>query len=630
VQADHADAHANRGNVLVELGRFEEALHSFDRAIRLAASHGAAHYGRGNALMSLQRLDEALASYERAMALTPDDARVLNNYGVALVRMGRYEEAVRAFDRAISARPADAEAYRNRGDAFIQLKRPADALASYDRALALRPDHAEALYGRAHALTELKRGDDAISAYHDLLRLKPHPYARGMLLHAKRVACDWSHHAELVADIVTAVRAGERAITPLAFLAVSDCEQDNAQCARTLIGDKFRPSARPLWRGERYHHDRIRLVYLSADLGAHAVATQIAGVFEHHDRARFEAFAVSYGPNDRSSMRARLERAVDRFIDMHGRSDLEIASVLRDAETDIVVDITGLTGSCRPGILAFRPAGIQVQHLGFAGTLGADYVDYVIADEIVVPEVNRHHYAEKVVYLPDSYMPTDATRMVSRPPGRPEAGLPESGFVFCAFNNSYKFSPETFDIWMRLLSAVDGSVLWLLQTNELARCNLIREAQARGVESRQLVFAPYVDSGTAHLGRLALADLFLDTLPYNAHSSACDALWAGVPVLTQRGNTFAGRVGASLLRACGLSELIAESRASYERIALSLAQDGGALAGLKNKLARHRESCALFDTRGFTRHLETAYAMMWARHHAGCSPEPFGVPRIPA
>ena len=501
IKADHADAFANRGTTLVELQRFEEALQSFDRALAVGPAGPAVQFGRGNALAGLGRTEDALAAYDSALALTPYDARILNNRGTVLARMSRHEAAVDSFNRAVVADPNDAEASKNRGDALIHLKRPAEALASYDQALGSRPGYAEALYGRAHALSELKRDEEAIAAYRQLLNARPdHPYGKGMLLHAKQTACDWGGHAALVGEIVQGVREDRKLVTPLAFLAVSESEQDNARCARILMSDRFKPSSEPLWRGERHRHDRIRVVYLSADFGAHAVATQIAGVFEQHDRSRFETVALSYGRNDRSPMRARLEGAFERFIDIENESDREAAARIHAMEADIVVDLTGLTARSRPGILALRPAGLQVQYLGYAGTLGAEYFDYVIADDVVIPDENQRHYAEKVVYLPDSYMPTDSGRAIAPKPSRAEAGLPDTGFVFCAFNNSYKFSPEIFDIWMRLLTAVEGSVLWLPEANDLARRNLVREAEARGVAGARLVFARYVTSGDGASG----------------------------------------------------------------------------------------------------------------------------------
>jgi predicted O-linked N-acetylglucosamine transferase (SPINDLY family) len=629
MKPDSADAFSNRAISLVELGRLDEALESFRRSLEIAGDNPTAQFGRGNALSGLGQLEEALSAYDAALSLMPYDARILTNRGTVLVRLNRYEQAVDSFNRAVIADPQDAEACKSRGDALIHLRRASEALASYDQALASRPGYAEALYGRAHALSELKRDDESIAAYRVLLGTRPdHPYGPGMLLHTKQTACDWQGRAAIVADIVQGVRAGRRMASPLAFVAVSDSEQDNAQCARILIEDKFKASAEPLWRGERYRHDRTRLVYLSCDFGAHAVATQIAGVFERHDRTRFETIAMSYGQNDQSEMRARLERAFDRFIDIQGKSDGEGASQIRGLEADIVIDLTGLTARCRPGILALRPAGLQVQFLGFAGTLGADYVDYVIADSVVIPEADHKHYAEKVACLPNSYMPTDCGRAIAARPSRAEAGLPETGFVFCAFNNSYKFSPDVFDIWMRLLKAAENSVLWLPKMNDTARRNLLREAETRGISSERLVFAPYVASGAEHLARLSLADLFLDTRPYNAHSSATDALWAGVPVLTQPGDTFAGRVGASVLKACGLPELVAESSVSYEAIALQLARNPDALSELKAKLTGKLATCALFDTAGFTRHLEAAYATMYESHRRGREAQSFTISQM--
>jgi len=627
LKSDHADALCNRGSTLIELGRFEDALSSYERALAIASGDVAAHFGRGNALMGLARFAEALLSFDRALAIAPDDMRVLNNRGSALSRLSRFDEALACFNQVATRDPLNADAFNNRGNIFIQMKSYAEALSSYDRALGARPDWAEALYGRGYALTELKRHDEAIATFERLMDIKPdYPYALGMLLYAQRTACDWRDSSSVVSKTIRAVREGRRAVTPLAFFAVSDSAEDNARCSRILAADKFKPQPRPMWRGERYGHSRIRVAYLSADFNTHAVATQMAGVFERHDKTRFETIALSHGLDDQSSMRARLEGAFDRFIDVQNMSDFDVATRIRKEEADIAVDLTGLTGRGRPGIFGFRPAGIQVQHLGFPGTMGADTIDYIVADRIVIPESQQRHYSEKVVYLPDTYLPNDRARIIAQEaPNRAEAGLPVSGFVFCSFNNSYKFSPEVFDVWMRLLGAVSGAVLWLPESNEAARRNLAREAQARGVDPNRLVFARYANNPEDHLARLALADVFLDTLPYNAHSTASDALWAGLPVLTCPGGSFAGRVAASQLYAAGLPELIADSLISYEEMALRLARDAPMLSAIKAKIRQNRDNCPLFDTERFTRNLEAAYAQMWERHRRGRAPESFSV-----
>jgi predicted O-linked N-acetylglucosamine transferase (SPINDLY family) len=368
------------------------------------------------------------------------------------------------------------------------------------------------------------------------------------------------------------------------------------------------------------------LAYVSGDFTNSAVATLMAGVFEHHDRKRFETIAVSFGPTDRVPMRVRLEGAFDRFIDMRGRSDNDMAGALQAMEPDIAVDLMGLTGENRTGVFAHRPAPLQVNYLGFPGTLGADFFDYIVADGIVIPEGQQRFYAEKVVMLPHCYLPADDKRALpQRKLTREEVGLPASGFVFASFNNAYKFNPAMFDIWARLLRAVEGSVLWLPENNIYAQRNLRREAEQRGVAPERVIFAPLIPDASEHLARLAVADLFLDTTPYNAHTTAIDALWAGLPLLTLLGNGFASRVAASALRAVGLPDLIANSTGAYEALALQLAREPARLAAIRTRLAEQRQTAPLFDTARFTRDLETAYVTMWERQQRGEAPAGFAV-----
>jgi predicted O-linked N-acetylglucosamine transferase (SPINDLY family) len=356
------------------------------------------------------------------------------------------------------------------------------------------------------------------------------------------------------------------------------------------------------------------------------VSQLAAGLFEHHDRSRFETIAISSGRPRPSAMRNRLETAFERFVDVGERADAEIARLVRDLEVDILVDLNGITEGARPGVFARRPAPVHAAYLGYAGSMGASHWDYILADHVVIPEESRCAYAEQVVELPDCFMVNDDRRAISdRAPSRAQAGLPERGFVFCCFNNAYKITPDVFDVWMRLLQGAEGSVLWLSSVHAAATANLRREAQARGVAADRLVFAPRVARNEDHLARVRLADLFLDTLHYNAHVTAADALWAGVPVLTCPRATFASRVGGSLLRAVGLPELIAGSLADYEALAASLAREPARLAALRQKLARNRDTHPLFDTARFTRAIESAYATMWERAQRGEPPQSFAV-----
>ena len=373
----------------------------------------------------------------------------------------------------------------------------------------------------------------------------------------------------------------------------------------------------------------MRMAYISADFREGPLATLMTGVFEHHDRHRTETIGVSLGADDGSAARRRFEQAFPQFIDASDKSDAEIASQLRRMEIDIAVDLMGFTESARPGIFKHRPAPIQVGYLGYPGTTGGDWLDYLIADRVVVPDGQRRFYAEQLVYLPHTFLPRDTgCKPSSVPVSRLDEELPERAFVFACFNNAYKLNPVMFDIWMRLLREVEGSVLWLSAPNSTTKENILREAEARGVASRRLVFARFRPSPEEHLARLRLADLFLDTLPYNAHTTASDALWAGLPVLTCLGNTFAGRVAASLLEAIGMAEMITTTLDEYESRARQLARDPGALAAIAKKLRENRDTHTLFDTARFTRHLEAAYTQMWERAQRGAPPDHFAVPRI--
>jgi predicted O-linked N-acetylglucosamine transferase (SPINDLY family) len=628
IKPDMADALAGRGAALSSLDRHQEALAAYDKALALRPNHVQALNNRGNALLALKRDAEAIASYDKALTIKPDYPDAWRNRGTALLQLARLGEALASFDRALGLQRDFADAWEDRAGTLMRLGRREDAVVAYDKALALKPDNPDLLYNRGNALSILKHYEEAIRDCESLLAIKPdYPYARGVLVHSKLQCCDWRSLDEEKAKIGAALKVGRRVVSPFNLKALSDSPSEHLRCAQLWVAHEVPPAPVPLWRGERYHHDRIRLAYVSADFNNSAVATLMAGVFEHQNRSRFETIAVAFGPAEKTPMRLRLESAFERFLDLRTQSDLDIAARLREMEIDIAVDLMGFTGECRSAIFAHRPAPLQVNYLGFPGTMGAPYIDYIVADPTVIPEEHQRSYAEKIAYLPDCYLPSDSTRPIAALPSRREAGLPDNAFVFASFNNSYKFAATVFDIWMRLLRTIENSVLWLPQNNAPAMRNLAQEAQARGVAAERIVFAPPVPAADRHLARLSLADLFLDTLPYNAHTSASDALWAGVPLLTLLGNSFAGRAAASALNAVGLPGLIAHTPAAYEAMALSLARNPPALADLRAKLARNRDVSALFDTKRFTRHLEAAFESMWTRHSQGEPPASFAVAR---
>ena len=522
----------------------------------------------------LKRFDEALASYDKALALKPDYAEAFNNRGNALQELKRLDEALASYDKALALKPDYAEAFNNRGNALQELKRLDEALASYDKALALKPDYAEAFNNRGNALQELKRFDEALASYDRALAVQPdHAHAFSGIVDCVNKLCDWRRTTDVADDVIAHVSEKKSIISPFTLLGYFGDPLLQLQCARNFVADRVPSLPRRLWTGATWRHDKVRIAYLSADFHRHATAYLMAELFERHDRSRFEIIGVSFGVDDKSEMRKRLVAAFDQFYDVRRKSDEEVAKLLHDLQVDIAIDLKGYTQDSRPGILAYRPTPIQASYLGFPGTMGAEFIDYIIADKTVAPFEHQPFYTEKIVHLPDCYQVNDTKRKIAeRMPTRQEAGLPEEGFVFCCFNNNWKITPEVFSVWMRLLHAVEGSVLWLLGDNESAERNLRKEAQARGIDPARLVFAgrlPLED----HLARHRLADLFLDTLPYNAHTTASDALWTGLPVITRLGKSFAGRVAASLLNAIGLPELVTHSIEDYEALALRLAKD---------------------------------------------------------
>lgn len=608
---DPQDVESQRllGASLLFQERFQEALAPLRLAHQQGPGRGTGHR-LGYCYLALGDFGSAVQVLEREVRAYPDLINARIALGVALVQLSRREEALPVFLEAARLDPGSAEAHTNAGNLLAELGRHDEALVHLREAVRARPRLADLHFNLGVALQQLKRHEEAIESLQAALDIAPRmPYALGHRVWNELASCRWAALEDGVAALRRQVRDEGIPATPFTLVGATDDAQAQRRCAELHVrAGVAAPS--PLWRGERYRHARIRVAYLSADFCEHATAYLAAGLFERHDRSAFETVAASYGPDDGSPMRARLARAFDRFVDVRTLDDARVARLLREMEIDIAVDLKGHTTDARFGILAHRPAPVQVAYLGYPGTCGAGFIDYVLADRFVLPEAEQRHWTEKVVYLPDCYQVNDATRAISeRVPGRAAAGLPEAGFVFCCFNNSYKIRPPLFEVWMRLLRELRGSVLWLLEDNATARRNLEREARARGVDPSRLVFGSRLPHAE-HLARHRLADLFLDTLPCSAHTGASDALWAGLPLLTCAGGTFAGRVAGSLLHAAGLPELVTQSLIDYEALALQLARDPRRLAELRQRLAVARGTAPLFDTDRFRRHLEAAYREM--------------------
>jgi predicted O-linked N-acetylglucosamine transferase (SPINDLY family) len=613
---------ANLGSALAQQGRHRDAVARLRTALARDGSHAQVHYNLANSLLALGELDSAISSYRTAVSLQPQFAEARNNLGVAYRNAQRLAEACTEFAAALALNPTFSDARGNLESAVQALYahgiqqhrsgRLAAAVSSYETVLTHRPAISAVWRDRGRALESLQRLSEALESYQKAAALAPDDTSSiaGMLSCSVRI-CSWSLAAESLQKL-RALPQGIEAIHP--FLSLSVCERPAEQLliaaarARSLLSGS--PAVAPPAQPER----RIRLAYVSSDFRDHAVAHLLIGVLERHDRERFEIHAVSLQPEDRvTDIGRRLRKAVDHFHDVSTTSDEDVVRMLRDLSIDIAVDLNGYTIGGRPELFSRRCAPVQVSYLGYAGTAGGPQMDYLLADEVVIPPSHEQCYSERVLRLPHCYLPNDDQREVGAVPTRAQAGLPEEGLVLCAFTNAYKINAAVFNIWLRVLLAAPGSVLWLRAMAPEGRENLQREAQANGVDPQRLVFAPHVASTVDHLGRQALADLYLDTMPYNAHSTTCEVLWAGVPVLTCMGTSFAGRVAASALTAVGLPELISQSPEEYEQTALRLVRHPEQLQELRAKLTGLRRGAPLFDTAGYTHYLEQAYREMHER-----------------
>jgi predicted O-linked N-acetylglucosamine transferase (SPINDLY family) len=624
LEAQNPSALFNLGNLLSDAARHAEAVQCYRQALRFTPQDADIHNNLANALRESGQLEPALASYREALRLQPGYPAAARHAGWLLQELGRPSEAIAFYHEALRHNPNDDAAHFNLGNALRDAGNFTEAVRYFREAIRLNPNDAEMHNNLGNALRELGQLQGAIACYRQALIVDPAlHHARAHLLHQCQQACDWEGLDILAAEVRRLVReVPEAQIPPFAFLAVPGVTAaEQRRCAENWVAGqygKYVPIRERLnFSFKRAAKPKIRLGYLSADFHEHATAYLMAEVFELHDREHFEVIAYSYGPDDGSAMRARLTKAFDRFEDVRALTTENAARKIHADGIDILIDLKGYTAHTRSEILALRPAPVQVNYLGYPGTMGADFVDYLIGDAIATPSEQAAEYSEKLALMPYSYQSNDRHRPIPPKPGRVECGLPEQGFVFCGFNQTFKILPEMFDLWMRLLREVPGSVLWLLQSNELAAANLRQEAQARGVDGNRLIFAPRLPQAE-HLARQQQADLLLDTLPYNAHTTASDALWTGVPVVTCMGETFAARVAASLLHAVDLPELITQTLDDYAALALKLAREPATLQGFKDKLIANRATAPLFDTERFTRDLEAQYQTMWKDYLDTC------------
>ena len=549
----------------------------------------------------------------KAVEAEPGSAVAANDLGAVLAQLGRRAEAIPAFRHAIKLAPAYAEAHNNLANIYLMTGDLEGAAASYCIALRLSPEYAEAYRNLGSALGRLGRIEEAVAALTKAVSINPNYIEAIVLLvnHLKQL-CDWRTIDDLTRQLVRSVEDGSGAVNPFTFLTLETTPRQQRQCAEQWAHAR-RLTVSGAMNGMRQvptERERVTIGYLSADFQEHATAHLISELFELHDRSRFRIIGYSYGADDGGAARQRLRDAFDIFVDFEHVSHANAAARIYADKVDILVDLKGYTTEARPEIMALRPAPIQVSYLGYPGTMGMPAIDYVLVDRFIVPADQQEYFTETLVHLPHCYLVNDRRRQIAIAHSRAEYGLPENGFVFCCFNSPHKITPAIFDIWMRLLEQVPGSVLWLLESTPATLANLRREAEARlKGGSEQLKFAPSLPNAE-HLARFAVADLFLDTLPYNAHTLTSDALWGGCPVLTSTGETFASRVAGSILYAAGLPELVTSTLEEYEATALRLAGDRVELEAVRARIQKNRVDAPLFDTPRFARDIETAFEWM--------------------
>lgn len=618
---EDADAHNKLGTLFHDRGDLEEAQACYRRALALNPDSVEANNNLGAIFQAMGNSEEAVACYRKALALNPDSLEASNNLGGELKKQGKLNEAVACYRKALVLSPDSHTTYNNLGSALQEQGNSGEAASCFSKALLLKPDFPLAHYNLGVIFQEQNKLDKALACYRQAVELMPEfDIAKINLLYVLQLTCEWKDLWKLGEEVRQRVReispANEHQITPFSFLTVSgSTPAEQKLCATNWAQSRFQ-SLNALRKELRFEYkceskQKIHIGYFSADFRNHPVAHLMAEIFEIHDRDRFKTTAYSFGPDEDSPMRKRLVKAFDHFVDIRDFTIENAARKIHGDRIDILVDLMGYTKYNRSAILALHPAPIQVNYLGYPGTMGATFIDYLIADPFIITPEHRTYYTEKVVRLPDCYMPRDSTCRRLAAPSRKDCGLPDEGFVFCSFNPTYKITPDMFNIWCRLLKTVPGSVLWLSSSNPDAESNLSREAKIRGVEPERIIWASRLNLTEDHLARIQCADLFLDTTPYNAHTTCSDALWMGLPVITCAGETFPSRVAGSLLKAIGVPELITYNLDDYYTLALELTTDKNRYADVRNKIIANRESAPLFDSTKFTRDLENLYQLMW-------------------
>ena len=622
IKPNFADAYNNIGICLEKLNDLDGAIKNYNLAINNRPNFAEAHNNIGVVFQKLRNFDQAILQYKKAITYKNLYLDAYINLANLFKETKQFEEAIKNYDLAINLNPKLAEVYNNKGNALKEIRKFEEAIKNYDLAINLNPNFAEAYFNTATALQDIKNFEKAVLYFEKALLLdKEIPFCKGYLLHAKMLCCNWSGLNELYKEIYNDVEKNRYSATPFGYQAICDDESNLQKCAQLYSSKRFPEIKNNLFSKKVSKNKKIKIGYLCGEFREQATSILMTEVWEKHNKEDFEIIAFDSGWDDKSLRRNRIINAFDKFIDISKVSDLDAAKIIYKEQIDILINLNGFFGTGRPVVFSYRPAGIQINYLGFPGTIGSKYIDYILCDQTVVPPESKKFYNEKIIYLPDSYQANDTKRNISDKKFlREELSLPKESFVFCCFNNNYKITPNMFDVWARLLKKIDNSVLWLIDGNSEATENLKKEAKIRNIDVSRLIFAKRMKLED-HLARHKNADLFLDTLPYNAHTTASDSLWAGLPVLTCLGKAFPGRVAASLLKSLDLPELITYSENEYISKAEELALNPEKLTLIKNKLDTNKFSQPLFNTELFCRNLESAFKIIFEKYSLGLETE---------
>ena len=622
IKPNSADAYNNMGICLEKLNDLDGAIKNYNLAISNKPNFAEAHNNIGVVFQKLRNFDQAILQYKKAISYKNLYLDAYINLANLFKETKQFEEAIKNYDLAINLNPKLAEVYNNKGNALKEIRKFEEAIKNYDLAINLNPNFAEAYFNTATALQDIKNFEKAVLYFEKALLLdKEIPFCKGYLLHAKMLCCNWNGLNELYKEIYNDVEKNRYSATPFGYQAICDDESNLQKCAQLYSSKRFPEIKNNLFSKKVSKNKKNKIGYLFGEFREQATSILMTEVWEKHNKEDFEIIAFDSGWDDKSVRRNRIINAFDKFIDISKVSDLDAAKIIYREQIDILINLNGFFGTGRPVVFSYRPAGIQINYLGFPGTIGSKYIDYILCDQTVVPLESKKFYNEKIIYLPDSYQANDTKRNISDKKFlRKELSLPNESFVFCCFNNNYKITPNMFDVWVRLLKKIDNSVLWLIEGNSEATENLKKEAKIRNIDASRLIFAKRMKLED-HLARHKNADLFLDTLPYNAHTTASDSLWAGLPVLTCLGKAFPGRVAASLLRSLDLPELITYSENEYIFKAEELALNPEKLTLIKNKLDANKFSQPLFNTELFCRNLESAFKIIFERYSLGLETE---------